>query len=86
MFVLDELLDFFMIYHFKGDLVKASQDASCKLILSKDAPFVYCNSIQGCWLGSLLLRREIGMLERLERKMRDCGLRLVSVIENSGII
>lgn len=33
---------------------------------------------------NLLLRREKGKPERLEKKRRDCGLRLVSMIEDTG--
>lgn len=37
MFVLHDLLDFLMIYHFKGSLIKNTREARYKLIPRKDA-------------------------------------------------
>lgn len=37
MFVLHDLLDSLIIYHFKGSLIKNSREASYKLIARKDA-------------------------------------------------
>lgn len=37
MFVLDDFLEFLIVYWFKGSLMETSQEASCKLISSQNA-------------------------------------------------